>query len=177
MKYYDEIKTAMSLLSDYPNSIFIGQSIQYPGTGLYDSLTHIPNDKKWEFPVAENLQMGVSIGLALTGFLPISIYPRWNFLLLATDQIVNHLDKIPLMSNKEYIPKIIIRVSIGSEYPIDPQEQHKGNFSNAFKLMCKTINIIELNEPSDIIPSYKYALFGTNYSSILVESADFCKIK
>ena len=177
MKYYEEIQKAMTLLADQPNSMFIGQAVRYPGTGLYDSLIHIPDNKKWEFPIAENLQMGVSIGLSLAGFLPISLYPRWNFLLVATDQIINHLDKLPLMSDGEYIPKVIVRVAIGSEYPVDPQDQHKGNFSQAFKSMCKTINIIELNEPSDIIPSYEFALHDTKFSSILVESADFCKTK
>jgi pyruvate/2-oxoglutarate/acetoin dehydrogenase E1 component len=177
MNYYNEIKKSMTLLAEHPKAIFIGQSVKYPGTGLYDSLTHIPDNKKWEFPVAENLQMGVCTGLAIKGFLPISIYPRWNFLLVATDQIINHLDKIPLMSDGEFVPKVIIRVAIGSEIPINPQEQHKGDFTDAFKLMCKTINIVRLNEPEEIVPAYKYALYETPYSSIMVESADFCKTK
>lgn len=175
--YYEEIKKAMSLLSQHEKSMFIGQGIKYPGISLYNSLQHIPDNKKWEFPIAENLQLGMCTGLAIKGYLPISIFPRWNFLLCATDQIVNHLDKLPLMSDGEFIPKVIIRVSIGSEYPIDPQNQHKGDFTDAFKLMCKTINIVRLEEPKDILPAYEYALNGTIYSSILVESADFCKIK
>lgn len=177
MKYYDEIKKAMSLASEHPKSMFIGQSVKYPGTGLYDSLTHIDKNKKWEFPIAENLQMGVCVGLSLKGFLPISIYPRWNFLLVATDQIINHLDKIPLMSDAEFIPKVIIRVAIGSEFPVDPQDQHKGDFTEAFKLMCKTINIIRLDEPEQIVDAYNFAIWGTQFSSILVENADFCKTK
>lgn len=176
MKYYDEIKRAMSFLETQPNTLFIGQSIQYPGTGMYDSLAHINNDKKYEFPVAENLQMGVCIGLALNGILPISIYPRWNFLICAADQIINHLDKIPLMSDMEYIPKMIIRVAIGSESPINPQDQHKGDFTEAFKSMCKTINIIKLESPEEIFPAYQKSI-DSKFSSILVESADFCKTK
>lgn len=177
MKYLDEIKKAMTLLSDEKNSMFIGQAVKYPGTGLYESILHIHDNKKWEFPVAENLQLGVSIGLAIQGFLPISLYPRWNFLIVAADQIINHLDKLPLMSDGEYIPKVIIRVAIGSEYPIDPQNQHKGDFTDAFKLMCKTINIIRMDEATDIMPAYEYALNDTCYSSILVENSDFCKTK
>lgn len=177
MSYYDEIKKAMTLLSKHPRSMFIGQSVYYPGTGMYDSLSHLPKEKKWEFPIAENLQMGICTGLSIKGFLPISIYPRWNFLLLATDQIVNHLDKLPLISNGEFIPKVIIRVAIGSINPVDPQEQHKGDFTDAFISMCKTINIIRLNEPENIVSAYEYALNGTKYSSILVENADFCKTK
>ena len=177
MKYYEEIKKAMTLLSEHPKTMFIGQSVKYPGTGLYDSLLHIPAEKKWEFPVAENLQLGVCTGLALKGYIPISIYPRWNFLLSATDQIVNHLDKLTLMSDGEFNPKVIIRVAIGSEFPVDPQDQHKGDFTEAFKLMCKTINIVRLDNPEDILETYKHALYDTKHSSIIVENADFCKTK
>jgi pyruvate/2-oxoglutarate/acetoin dehydrogenase E1 component len=177
MKYYEEIQKAMTLLANHPKTIFIGQAVRYPGTGLYSSLVHIPDEKKYEFPVAENLQMGVSTGLALTGYIPVSLYPRWNFLLCAADQIVNHLDKLPLMSDGEYVPKVIIRVAIGSEQPVDPQDQHKGDFTDAFKSMCKTINIVRLNEAEEIVPAYQHALFEYNGSSILVENADFCKTK
>lgn len=177
MKYYDEIKKAMTLLANHPKTIFLGQAVRYPGTGLYDSLVHIPDVKKHEFPVAENLQMGVSTGLAVMGYIPISLYPRWNFLLCAADQIVNHLDKLPLMSDGEYMPKVIVRVAIGSKNPVDPQDQHKGDFTDAFKSMCKTINVVRLNEAEEIVPAYQHALFEYPYSSILVENADFCKTK
>ena len=176
MKYYDEIKRAMTLLANHPKTMFVGQAVRYPGTGMYDSLVHVPDDKKYEFPVAENLQMGVCTGLAISGWVPIAIYPRWNFLIVATDQIVNHLDKYPLMSNGELVPKVIIRVAIGSEYPIDPQAQHKGDFTDAFKSMCRSIHIVRLDEPEQIYPAYADAL-KSHFSTILVESSDFCKTK
>jgi pyruvate/2-oxoglutarate/acetoin dehydrogenase E1 component len=176
MKYYEEIKKAMTLLANHPKTMFIGQAVRYPGTGMYDSLAHLPDEKKYEFPVAENLQMGVCTGLAIAGWLPIAIYPRWNFLIVAADQIVNHLDKYPLMSNGELVPKVIIRVAIGSEQPVDPQAQHKGDFTDAFKSMCRSIHIVHLDEPEQICPAYADAL-KSHFSTILVESADFCKTK
>ena len=175
-EYYKEIRRAMTRLATHPKAMFIGQAVKYAGTGMYDSLTHIPDKKKYEFPVAENLQMGVCTGLAINGYLPIAIYPRWNFLLCATDQIVNHLNALPGMSNGEVIPKVIIRVAIGSEHPVDPQNQHKGDFTEAFQSMCKNIWIIRLDEADQIYPAYEAALKST-FSSILVESADFCKTK
>jgi len=178
MKYSDELKKAMSLLSKDDRTIFIGQSIKYGGTGLFDTLEHIPDNKKIEFPVAEYLQCGVVNGMSIMGLIPVSLIPRWNFLLMGTDQIINHLDKFSLMSDGRCSPKVIIRVSVGSERPVDPQDQHKGNFSNAFRDMCKTIEIIELNEPEDILPAYEKALNRTDgRSTILVEFADFLKEK
>ena len=168
----------MILLSQNNKTIFIGQSIKFGGTGLYDTLIDIDENKKIEWPVAEYSQLGASIGMALEGFIVVSLFPRWNFLLMATDQIVNHLDKFPIVSEGRCTPNVIIRVSVGSEKPVDPQCQHKGNFSEAFRLMCKTIDIIELFEPEDIVPAYEKALNRTDgKSTMLVEFADFLKTK
>jgi pyruvate/2-oxoglutarate/acetoin dehydrogenase E1 component len=178
MKYTEEIVKAMSMLADNPKTIFIGQAVEYEGTGLYDSLSHIPKDKRMELPVAEYLQSGLANGMAIEGLIPISTFPRWNFLLMGTDQIVNHLDKFKSMSNGRLTPKVIIRVAVGSEQPVDPQCQHKGNFAEAFRNMTTNTEIIELIEPEDILPAYTKALNRKdNVNTILVEFADYCKTK
>lgn len=174
-KYQQELKLAMNWLSEQDNVLILGQAVDYAGTGCYDSLVEVLPSKKMEFPVAENFQIGTSIGLALNGFVPVNVVPRWNFLICATDQIVNHLDKLSLM-NSECKPKVIIRVAVGSEKPVDPQEQHKGNFSEAFCLMCKTIDIIECREIEDIMPAYNKAYFRDDgKSTIIVEFPDYGK--
>ena len=178
MKYTEEIVKAMSMLADNPKTIFIGQAVEYEGTGLYDSLSHIPKDKRMELPVAEYLQSGLANGMAIEGLIPVSTFPRWNFLLMGTDQIVNHLDKFKSMSNGRLTPKVIIRVAVGSEQPVDPQCQHKGNFAEAFRNMTTNTEIIELIEPEDILPAYTKALNRKdNVNTILVEFADYCKTK
>ena len=175
-EYNDAIKQAMNWLGEQDKTMILGQAVCYAGTGCYDSLVEVPANKKMEFPVAENLQIGVSIGLAMNGFVPVSVVPRWNFLLCATDQIVNHLDKLSIMSDGRCTPNVIIRTVVGSEIPVDPQDQHKGNFSDAFRLMCKTIDIIELHEPEDILPAYQMAYNRTDgRSTILVEFSDYGK--
>jgi pyruvate/2-oxoglutarate/acetoin dehydrogenase E1 component len=166
MKYFEELKKAMSLLAEHDKTIFIGQAVKYAGTGLYDTLTHIPDES------------GVVNGMAIQGMIPVSIMPRWNFLLMGTDQIINHLDKFMLLSDGRCTPKAIIRVAVGSERPVDPQDQHKGNFADAFRMMCKTIDVIELHEPEDIVPAYEFALNRTDgKSTILVEFGDYSKEK
>jgi hypothetical protein len=82
------------------------------------------------------------------------------------------------MSNGSASPKVIIRVSVGSERPVDPQCQHKGNFSQAFRSMCQTVEVVELIEPQDIMPAYEKALKRKDgVSTILVEFGDFAKEK
>lgn len=178
MKYTDELKRAMTWMGKQSDTIFLGQSTEYPGTAIFNTLSEVPKEKRREQPIAENMQMGISIGLALNGFVPISIFPRWNFLILAADQIVNHLDKLKAMSNGGYQPKVIIRVGVGSQYPLDPQEQHKSNFSSAFRNMLTNIDVIELHEPEDIFPAYQRAYERTDgKSTIISEFSDYLNLK
>ena len=174
MKYFEELKKSMEFLSKFEETIFVGQSVEYPGTAMFNTLKDINKKKRLELPVAEEMQMGLCIGLSLNGKVPISIYPRWNFLLLAANQLVNHLDKISSMSNGEAQPKVIIRTSIGSERPLHPQEQHTGDYTEAFRKILTNIEIIRLEEPKEIFKAYKKAyLRKDGKSTILVEYGDY----
>jgi pyruvate/2-oxoglutarate/acetoin dehydrogenase E1 component len=174
MKYFDELCRAMEYLASDPRTVFLGQAVACPGTAMFGTLKKVAADKLLELPVAEEMQMGMSTGLALAGHVPVSIFPRWNFLLLAVNQLVNHLDKLPIVSNGGYQPKVIIRTGIGSERPLHPQHQHVGDFTDAFRIMCRTIDVIRLDEPLDIFPAYQKALERTDgRSTILVEHGDY----
>jgi pyruvate/2-oxoglutarate/acetoin dehydrogenase E1 component len=172
MKYFDELKKSMTWLGQQSDTIFVGQAVEYAGTAMTNTLKEVDASKLVEFPVAEDFQMGASIGMSLNGYTVVSIFPRWNFLLLATNQIVNHLDKIPLMSDNPYKPKVIIRVGIGSERPLHPQHQHVGDYTDAFKLMCPNINVVRLDEPDNIFDIYQKAYYSDK-SSIIVEWGDY----
>ncbi len=138
------------------------------------TLVNVDNYKKIELPVAEEMQMGLSTGMALAGWVPVTFYPRWNFLLLAVNQLVNHLDKVKHMSRDGFQPKVVIRTSIGSERPLNPQCQHLGDFTEAFRMMMTNIEVIRLDEPEDIFPAYKKALERTDGKcTILVEWGDY----
>jgi len=174
MKYFEELKKSMEFLSEDSKSVFIGQAVEVPGTAMFNTLKNIDKDKLIELPVAEEMQMGITVGLALNGNIPISIFPRWNFLLYAINQLVNHLDKVNIMSNNGFKAKAIIRTGIGSQRPLHPQYQHIGDFTEAIKKMCTTIDVIKLNEPEDIFPSYKKALIREDgKSTLLVEYGDY----
>lgn len=172
MKYSDELKAAMNMLAKDSQVIFLGQAVEYPGTAMTNSLQEVSRKQLLELPVFEDTQMGMTLGLALAGYIPVSIYPRWNFLICATNQLINHVDKITMMS--DYKPRIIIRTSIGSERPLHPQHQHVGDYTDAFKLMCSNVEVIRLDEPEDIIPAYTKAYERQDgKATILVEYGDY----
>lgn len=174
MKYFDELCRAMEFLARDERTLFLGQAVACAGTAMTNTLKNVSRDKLLELPVTEELQMGMSTGLALAGAVPVSIYPRWNFLLCAVNQLVGHLDKLPAMSAGGYQPKVIVRTGIGSERPLHPQHQHVGDFTDAFRLMCKNIEIIRLDEAEMIFPAYEKALTRTDgKSTIIVEYGDY----
>jgi len=174
LNYFDELKRSMTWLGQQRDTFFLGQAVAYPGTAMTNTLTEVNRSKLLEMPVNEEMQMGMTIGMGLNGTVPISIYPRWNFLVLAANQIVNHLDKIKIMSRGEYTPKIIIRTGIGSQRPLHPQHQHISDFTSGFKAMCDFVDIIRLDEPHQIFEAYKHAYKRTdNRPTILVEWGDY----
>ncbi len=174
MKYYEELCRAMEYLAQDDRVVFMGQAVAVKGTAMTTTLKNVDPKKLVELPVAEEMQMGMSIGVALAGKVPVTVFPRWNFLLLAVNQVVNHLDKLSRVSNGGYQPKVIIRTGIGSERPLSPQCQHLGDFTDAFRLMCENIEVIRLDEPEEIFPAYKKALERTDgKSTILCEWGDY----
>jgi len=175
LKYFDELKQSMEYLAEDSRTLFLGQAVACKGTAMTNTIADIEDQRKLEMPVAEEMQMGITIGLAMQGIVPVSFYPRWNFLLLAVNQLINHLDKLPLMSEDGFETKAIIRTSIGSERPLHPQHQHVGDFTDAFTLMCKNnIEVIRLDEPEYIFPAYQKALTRKDgKSTILVEWGDY----
>jgi pyruvate/2-oxoglutarate/acetoin dehydrogenase E1 component len=174
MKYFDELKRSMEFLASDPRTVFIGQAVAFPGTAMSNTLMGVPKEKLVELPVAEEMQMGMSLGMGLNRLIPVTIFPRWNFLLLAINQLVNHVDKARVMSNGGYDPKIIIRTGIGSERPLHPQHQHIGDFTDAIRKMCTTIEVIRLKEPEYIFPAYEKSLLRDDgRNTILVEYGDY----
>ncbi len=172
--YFNELERSMRWLAEQDHTIFLGQAVEVPGTAMFNTLTEVNPDQKVELPVAEEMQMGMAIGMAMGGLVPITIYPRWNFLLLAVNQLVNHLDRIAYVSNREYLPKVIIRTSIGSERPLHPQHQHVGDFTDAFRLMLNSVEVIRLDEPEEIFPAYQKAYERSDgRSTLIVEYGDY----
>ena len=173
-RYFDELKRSMEYLGEHDDTIFIGQAVEYKGTAMTNTLKEIDKSKLREMPVNEDMQLGVTNGLAVAGLVPISIFPRWNFLVLASNQLLNHLDKFPIFSHNEYVPKVIIRVGIGSERPLHPQGQHVGDYTEAYRKMLTNVEVIRLEEPEDIFPAYYKAYHRTDgKSTILVEYGDY----
>lgn len=163
------LNDAMKLLAAQPRSLFIGQGVASDGIATFADFEGVPMSQRIEYPVAEELQLGHGIGLALMGYLPVLVYPRCDFLLRAADQLVNHLDKIEAMSFGQWVPKVIIRTRVGSTHPLNPGPQHSQNHAAAFRRMLTNINVWEIVREHEILTTYTRAI-QSKRSSLIVEN-------
>lgn len=168
MTYKNELVRSMQFLSTKKNTIFLGQSVAFSGNAIFNTLTKVPKIKKIELPVFEEVQMGMSIGMALNGYVPISCYPRFDFLICAMNQMVNHLDKIRDMSEGKMKPKVIIRTSIGSKKPLNGGVQHTQDYTKMFKSILTEIKVIKLTKTNQIFQTYKEAYYDKKSRSYLI---------
>lgn len=146
----------MTTLAEDPRTIFVGQAVRYTGQRAHASFAGVPMERRIEMPVAEDFQLGFSLGLALEGYVPVTFFPRWDFLLLAANQLVNHLDKLAWMG--EFRAKLIVRVAVGARAPLDPGPQHTQDHSEAFRSMLRTVPIVKLWDAALIAKEYVHAL-------------------
>jgi len=154
------------------NTLFLGQATLFSGHSISGTLEGVPKEKLIELPVMEEAQMGICTGLSLEGYVPVSIYPRFNFMMLAINQLVNHIDKMKEMTKGMLIPKVIVRVAVGASKPLDGGSQHTQDFTESIKHMLTDTKLVELTEPEQIFPAFKEA-YNRDGSTVLVEWGDF----
>ena len=172
MRYKEELIKSMKWLGEKENTLFLGQATSYSGHAISGTLTEVPKDKLIELPVMEEVQMGMCAGLSLEGYVPISVYPRFNFMLLAINQLINHIDKMKHMSKGLLVPKVIVRVAVGAKKPIDGGAQHTQDFTESIKNMVTDTKVVELREPEQISKTFIDA-YNRNGSTVVIEWGDF----
>lgn len=165
--YFDELCAAMKMLGELPNTVFIGQGVAVPGTTMTPTFKDVPKEKLVEMPIAEEMYTGMCIGMSLQGYLPVCIIPRWNFMLRAADQIINHLDRLPIYGNG-FKPKVIIRTAVPSTTPFNPGPQHDDDLSVPFRIMMRSILVLQCRTSDGVRISYDKAV-KAEQSSIVSE--------
>lgn len=163
--YLTELRAAMKRLSADPRTLFVGQAVAYGGQRAHETFADVPAERRIEMPVIEDFQIGFCHGLALEGYIPVSFFPRWDFLLIAANQLVNHLDKAPC---RGWQPKVIIRTAVGGNKPLDPGPQHTQDHSRAFSSMLHNIPVLQAHSAEVVAQVYDTAMRIPN-SCIVVE--------
>ena len=169
MSYKDALTDANTKLAGYSNVRFVGYGLK-KGRAL-GTLKNVKDEQILEMPVAENLMMGVAIGMALTGLKPVVFVERMDFLMNAMDALVNHLDKINDISNGEFNPKVIIRCIVGNvTNPLYTGATHTQDYTSALREMTD-IPVYSVLNKDFAKTAYELAM-TRNKSCIIVEYKD-----
>ena len=100
------------LLSSYPEVFVLGQGLWSPwyvGQTMQGLDKEFGTDRVMDSPVSEDATTGVAIGASLGGFRPIVVHPRMDFMILATNQIINQAAKWSHMFGGQAHPAVTIR--------------------------------------------------------------------
>jgi pyruvate dehydrogenase E1 component beta subunit len=126
----DAVKQSMEALAS-DGAIFIGYNVRYGAA--YGALKTIPEDQRLETPLAENLMLGLGMGMSLEGFRPVVFFERHEFMLNAFDAMVNTLDVIETISGGGFRMPVIIKAVAGSVKPFYAGPTHTGNLASAVR--------------------------------------------
>jgi Dehydrogenase E1 component/Transketolase, pyrimidine binding domain len=132
ISYRDALVNGMQALAS-DGAVFIGYNVVYGDAG--GTIKGVPDEQKIETPVAENLMAGLAIGMSFEGFRPVLFLERHDFMLVAADAIVNHIDKIERISHGEFTVPVVIRAGVARGGPFYSGPTHSQDFTSAFREM------------------------------------------
>lgn len=174
MKYSEVLSQEMDSISRKKKVRFIGYNVKY-GHKMYGTLSGCKEESLIEMPVAENLMMGVALGMSLEGYRPIVCFERTNFLLPALDSIIHHLHALPKMSGEFDFP-VIIRIIVPTPGLYHPGIQHLGDYTGIIRKYTD-ISVIPyhkgayqkaLKRKKPVCIVEKKELYGQNYNTAVV---------
>ncbi|MBI2618377.1 hypothetical protein HYW58_02925 [Candidatus Kaiserbacteria bacterium] len=151
--YKDAVIQSMTELGK-AGAIFIGYNVRR-GDAM-GTLKNVSEEQKIETPVAENLMSGLAIGMSFEGFTPVIYFERHDFMLVAADAIVNHIDKIERISHGEYTVPVIIRAITADAGPFYSGPTHSQDLTDAFKALV-SFSVFDPLTGVDVLKAFKSA--------------------
>lgn len=113
LAYCDGIREAFEYCMDQDEKVFaIGQGLWSPwyvGRSMDNLDKRYGKGRVIDTPVSEQATTGIAVGAALLGYKPVVIHPRMDFMILATDQIVNQAAKWRHMLGGNISPGMVVR--------------------------------------------------------------------
>jgi pyruvate/2-oxoglutarate/acetoin dehydrogenase E1 component len=157
--YSDAINLAFKyILKKYPESFIIGQGLWAPwyvGQTMKDLSEMFGKKRIIDSPVSEAGVTGIAIGASLNDMKPIVVHPRMDFMLLATDAIINQASKWKFMLGGANSSTVTIRsiINRGGEQGAQHSQSLYSMFANipgiivampsspqdAFELLVKSV--------------------------------------
>lgn len=171
MTYKELITLECEKYAKNPKARFIGYNTVF-GSRMYGTLNKVDKDQCIEMPVAENLMMGLAMGMSLEGYRPVVCFERHDFMLLAMDAMLNHLDKMPWMSEGQYQFPVLIRAIVGSSRPLNPGPQHVQNYGTLLMNSLKHTKVFFMANGTQVKDAFAGVGKSDSGAVVLVEYRD-----
>lgn len=170
LSFKQSVQAAMKNVAS-KNGIFIGYNVVH-GEAM-GALNGIDNSQKIETPVAENLMAGLAIGMSFEGYRPVLYFERHDFMLVAADAIVNHINYIERISRGEYKCPVIIRSVVADSGPFYSGPTHSQDFTEGFWKMVSFPVFVPENAAQ--VQEYYQRAISSSRPSMIVEKKSLYK--
>jgi len=150
-------------------AVFLGEDILSPYGGAFKitkELSVLRPEKVFSTPISEAAITGISNGLALNGFKPVTEIMFGDFVTLAFDQIVNHASKFHHMFNKKVNCPVVIRTPMGARRGYGPTHSQT---LDKFLVGIDNVKTVSLNTFFDPAILYE-SIFREEHPVLVIEN-------
>ncbi|MCG9875861.1 MAG: alpha-ketoacid dehydrogenase subunit beta [Leptospiraceae bacterium] len=156
--YKNAIFQAMdSILAEKENSIILGQGVTDP-TSIFGTTKGLAEkygeSRVIDMPIMEEGMTGIGVGAALNGIYSIQTHIRVDFLILASNQLINMAAKYKYMFDGSFEVPMLIRAVVGRSWGQGPQ--HSQSLQSLFGHI-PGLTVIMPSNANDALDGYIYA--------------------
>lgn len=156
--------------------IIYGLGVDDP-KAMYQTLTKFPeffgNNRCFDTPLSEDSLTGYGIGLAISGFKPIHVHQRTDFLLLCCNQLINIAAKVKYISDGKLCCPFVVRAITGRSW--GQGGQHSQSFHSLFANI-PGLRVLTPSTPQDVYNTY-INVFNEKTPTIVIEHRMLYKTK
>jgi len=167
--YAEAIHLAIGkLMSDDDSVLVYGLGVD-DIKAMYGTLKGFPDifgpDRCFDTPLSEDSLTGYGIGLAISGFKPIHVHQRTDFLLLCCNQLINMAAKIKYLSNGMNTCPFVVRAITGRSW--GQGSQHSQSFHSLFSNI-PGLRVLTPSTPNDVYNTY-LNVFADEIPTVIIE--------
>lgn len=136
---------------------------------MYGTLQDFPDifgfNRCFDTPLSEDSLTGYGIGLAISGFKPIHVHQRTDFLLLCCNQLINMAAKVKYLSDGFNSCPFVVRAITGRSW--GQGSQHSQSFHSLFSNI-PGLRVLTPSTPNDVYNTY-LNVFSDSIPTLIVE--------
>ena len=167
--YAQAIRLAIGkIMSDDDSVLVYGLGVD-DVKAMYGTLKDFPRifgaNRCFDTPLSEDSLTGYGVGLAISGFKPIHVHQRSDFLLLCCNQLINMAAKVKYLSNGFNSCPFVVRAITGRSW--GQGSQHSQSFHSLFANI-PGLRVLTPSTPNDVYNTY-LNVFSDSIPTVVIE--------